>query len=198
MRLRAACRQTKAAQEAVKELGVTWEEVDRLPPLTYALSQVPGGRSLVLDAMRLSTNPSVSAFLELYDASSKSVRQFAPWEAVAVAAKLDVTELFGAIVLALHQHHVSIIQSMLASNHPATVRATIENAMKPGGWRDRKAIHQMLGVLPVPKGQTIDNPIFSPSQESTKDKWVEPDEVDMDEVFPSLAKTQKLLSFDDN
>ena len=140
----------------------------------------------------------ISAFLELYDASNKSVRLSAPWEAFAVAAKLDVTQLFSAIVLALQERDVSIIQILLASNHPATVRATIENAMKPGGWRDRKAIGQMLGFLPAPKGQTIDNPIFSPSQESKKDKMVEPDEIDLDEVFPSLAKTQKLLSFDND
>ena len=44
---------------------------------------------------------------------------------------------------------------LMALNHVAIVRASVKEAKKPGGFRDREALLKANGVLPIPKTQSV-------------------------------------------
>jgi hypothetical protein len=50
---------------------------------------------------------------------------------------------------------VDISKLIAAVHHPEIVEATIQAAKGPFGMPDRKMLHDHMGFLPLPKGQTI-------------------------------------------
>lgn len=179
---------------ALIALDVDREALARAPQLSPVLAMAKGGLPEVLEAMRLSADPSIRAFIERYDALSEPHRRILPWEAVAILAGVDIPQLLGATILALREHGANIVKVIAITNHPDTVRARIKNAKLPGGVKDRNALDTALGFLPRPKNTNI---IIPPArQASTIDpegEAIDPDEVDTDDVFPDLGETQKML-----
>ena len=143
--------------------------------------------------MRFSEDPSIEAFLDVHDRSSRLDQRIVPWEAYAVLAEVDIIQLVGAIVLAMRQHSVNLVKVLAMSNHPETVQTRIEQAKTPDGWRDRDALDRALGFAPVPKGQTINFNFGELDEDTPKERGIESGEVDVDYLFPSLGETHKQI-----
>src|SRR5882724_13776 len=70
-----------------------------------------------------------------------------PWEAVALAAGVELPHLLGAALLA-RQDDATTRANLLAICHaPDLMKKRVEYAMLPGGWRDRDALHKFVGLL---------------------------------------------------
>ncbi len=153
----------------------------------------------MLNAMRFATDePEIVAFLKKYDSIAASDRERLPWEAIALAANVDMRRLAGAVLFALRDMSVSTVKMIAFSNHPAVMKKTVEYAMMPSGEKDRVTVHRGLGFLPDPKGPTfIGKAVFGPSGnkeggESAQAETFGEDD-DLDELFPPANSMQDKL-----
>lgn len=171
-------------------MNVKPEDLQRAPGLSDILSQAEGGIPAVIAAMRFSDDTEVQGFLEAYDKATNSDREIVPLEAFALAADVDPVQLLGAAILALQNQCANIVKVIAITSHPATMRARVQNALMPGGYRDRNALDTALRFLPQPKGATT---IIMPGAGAVVQN-IEPGDVDTESLFPDLAETQKLLT----
>ena len=176
---------------ALAKLGIDRDRLNQAAPISEILENAEGGIPSVIAAMRFSDDPSVQEFLKVYDESTESDRRLIPLEAFCLLADVDSSQLLGAAIVALMQQNANIVKIIAVTSHPATMRARVRNALKPGGYKDRNAIDTALRFLPQPKGSTtlIQVPGGAIVQES-----MNPDDVDTDDLFPNLSETQKLLT----
>ena len=97
--------------------------------------------------MRFSEDPVVARFPAKHDCLGVWGRQNTPWEAIALAAGVDLPYLLGAALLA-RQDDATTRANLIAICHaPEMMKKRIEYAKLPGGWRDRDALHKLLGLL---------------------------------------------------
>jgi hypothetical protein len=152
-----------------------------------------GGLGQVVEAMRLSSDPILVQFLERWDRINPAFQRIVPFEAVAQLAGVDTRQLLGTIIIALREHANVFVKIAALSAHGEITKATVSNALLPGdqGFKDRQLIHQALGFLAPPKGQTINFNLEMPEPEGGKE--IDPEDIDMNEMFPDLMTTQKLL-----
>jgi len=66
------------------------------------------------------------------------------WEAIALAAGLDLEHLLGAALLAQRE----LGKNIAVSHHLEVLERRIEYAKLPNGWRDRDSLDKFLGLLP--------------------------------------------------
>ena len=140
---------TSAARRAraLRRLGVSADQVASATQITPFLKGARGGLKAVLGAMRFSKDPVVGRFLAKHDCLGVWERQNTPWEAVALAAGVELPHLLGAALLA-RQDDATTRANLLAICHaPDLMKKRVEYAMLPGGWRDRDALHKFVGLL---------------------------------------------------
>lgn len=178
----------------VTQRGLTMEQLDREPKLTAIIDEgVKGGLDAALEGMRFSNAPTVVAFLKVYDDADRMEREYMPWEGWALLAGVSPGTLLGEILISLRQTSVVLAKAMLVSNHKDVLAAGIKMAKRPQGYRDRHDINVALGVLPQPKGPTIIGKYYAGGGSEQAPDGVDPAEVDMNDLFPSLNETQRLL-----
>ena len=114
---------------------------------------IPGGVPEVIATLRSSKDSTIVRFLKTYDAADKRDQAIVPIDAFALQAGVDIRKLLGASILALRQYSATEVKIRAITAHPEIARATIQNALKPNGCRDRLTIHKALGLL-GPPGQT--------------------------------------------
>jgi hypothetical protein len=179
---------------ALRQLGVSEEQLAAQPEISSMLKPCAGGIKAALAALRFSSHPVAKAFLEKYDACSPSVRHFAPLEAIAIAAGIDLAHLLGAFFLALRKHSAMAVALIAISNHPDIVKAQVLYALKPGGWRDREMLNLALGFLPSEQSPTG----FFGKPGNNGDASAGPNadeaEANVNDIFPDPVETQKRLA----
>jgi hypothetical protein len=142
--------------EALKRLKVRPESLSSAPQITPMFKKAEGGLKAVLEAMRFaSQNETLRIFLKKYDSVPAGDRERLPWEAVAIAAKLDFEQLTGAIMFAMSSVSANTVKIMAWSAHPEVMRKTIKYAKLPSGEKDRSMFHTGTGWLPSAKGPTF-------------------------------------------
>jgi hypothetical protein len=185
--------------ETLKRLKVKPEQLASAPQITTMYKNAEGGLKTVLDAMRYANQDEViAAFLKKYNAIPEGDRRNVPWEAVAIAAKLDVRTLSGAIMNAIALSSGNTSRLLALTAHPKMMRARILYGQLPGGDKDRTALDMMVGALPSPKGPTfIGKAVFAGGGGKTAEGTEESDtfdgEDDMDDLFPQPAAMQEKL-----
>ena len=139
----------------------------------------------------------ITAFLKRYDAIPEGDRQRLPWEAIAVAAKIDVRTLSGAILNAITVHAGNLSRLLALTGHPKLMKARIKWGQLPGGDKDRMAVDMMVGALPSPKGPTfIGKAVFggnAKEKDDGDDAEIFDAEGDLEELFPSPTAMQEKL-----
>jgi len=171
-----------------------------VPPITPFFQNAEGGLPAVLNAMRFATEePEITAFLHKYDSIPESDRVRLSWEAIALAANVNLRTLAGAVLFALRDMSVSTVKMIAFSNHPKVMKATVDYALMPSGDRDRTMVHRGLGFLPDPKGPTfIGKAVFGPSgakeggDAETQAATFSGDD-ELEELFPSSKIMQEKL-----
>ena len=143
--------------QALKRLKVKSETLLAAPQITPLLkTSVKGGLKTALDAMRFATDDQdISSFLKIYDKVPVGDRDRLPWEAIAIAAKVNPKHLLGAIQLAIQTHCWNRSRFIAISNHPDVTEKRVKYAKMAGGEKDRTALDIALGVLQSPKGPTF-------------------------------------------
>jgi len=111
---------------------------------TPLLKGARGGLKAVLGAMRFSKDSVVGRFLAKHDCLGVWERQNTPWEAVALAAGVDLPYLLGAALLARRDDATTRTELIAICNAPELIKKRIEYAMLPGGWRDRDALEKLV------------------------------------------------------
>jgi hypothetical protein len=117
---------------------------------------VKGGLKAALDAMRFATDDTeIRAFLKVYDKVPIGDRECLSWEAMSIAAKVNIKHLLGAIQLAVQTHCWNRSRFIAVSNHPDVTKSRVKYAKMAGGEKDRTALDIALGVMQSPKGPTF-------------------------------------------
>ena len=140
---------TSAARraKALRKLGVSADQLASAPQITPLLKDNRGGLKAVLEAMRLSEDAVVQCFLAKRASLGVWARENTCWEAIALAAGIDLVHLLGAALLAWREHTIMAGKLIAMSQCPELVKKRIEYAKVPGGWRDRDALDKLLGLL---------------------------------------------------
>jgi hypothetical protein len=109
----------------------------------------------VLGAMRFSSDPTVLTFLEKYDSVPSGDREKLSWEAIAIAAGINLQQLGWAAISSVEQHSAGITKMLLVSSQPKIMKARIKYGLLPSGEKDRTQAQTASGVLPSPNGPTF-------------------------------------------
>ena len=197
------------AQQALKRLGVDVLALRSAPEITPLLKNAQGGLKAVLGAMRFTAeDPSIAAFLEKYDSVPAGDRERVSWEAIALAAGVDLRVFLGSIMLALQSQAVNTVKIIAMTNHPKITAARVKYGLLPSGEKDRTALDTAMGFLPSPKGPTfIGKAVFgsggggggsAPAQMEDddldeEDTFVDAEKVDLEKFFPSSNAIQQKL-----
>ena len=197
------------AQPALKRLGVDTLALRSAPEITPLLQNAQGGLKAVLGAMRFTAeDPSIAAFLEKYDSIPAGDRERVSWEAIALAAGVDLRVFLGAIMLALKSQAVNTVKIIAMTNHPKITAARVKYGLLPSGEKDRTALDTAMGFLPSPKGPTfIGKAVFGAGKQNMNAQGAGhgdddddgpvidgDDDPDLDDLFPpSNAIQQKLI-----
>ncbi len=149
--------ETKRSDAALKKLKIKPESLLAAPQITKMIkTTVLGGLKAALEAMRYShDDPEIRSFLKVYDKIPVGDRNRVPWEAVAIAAKVNHKHLVGAIQFAVQAHCSNRSRFIAISNHPDVMEKRVKFAKMAGGEKDRTALDIMNGALASPKGPTF-------------------------------------------
>lgn len=158
--------------------------------------------------MRFQTDdPDIRKFLSKYDSIPVGDREHLSWEAIAVAAKVDLRHLLGAIQVAVQNYSANAVKLIAVSNHQRVTRARVKFALLATGERDRTALDTAMGILPSAKGPTfIGKAVFTGSGQA-KQKSEDGDEAenakpvvtaftpedDINQLFPEVDAMQERL-----
>lgn len=149
--------QSSKVTRAYKTLGLDPAVVARAYPITPLIKKLRGGWEEALAAIRASNSDASIHFLRKWD--DRDTRQFhrdlLPVEAFCVYAGVHPFALWEAIVVSLTRVNANEGAYIAAINHPAVVRRSVEEALKPDGHSDREWQLKHAGFLPQPKGNVI-------------------------------------------
>jgi hypothetical protein len=181
--------------EALARLGVKPEDLANCPQITPILKEVRGGLSLAIKAMRFSEDDEfIGPFLDKYDSIPARDRENLSFEAIALAAGLNIKHLFGEITLAMREHEVSAVKVIAMAAHPEVMKARVEYALTPGGYRDRDKLDEILGALKPSAGPTfIGKAFFSSNKEEPDDDPNKEMVDDEDFCFPDCELIQETV-----
>jgi hypothetical protein len=191
--------------QALRRLGVSALALQSAPEITPLLKYAEGGLKAVLGAMRHSSDPSIMLFLEKYDSIPSGDREKLPWEAIALAAEVNLQQLGWAAISAVEQYSAGVTKMMLVSSQPKIMKARIKYGLLPSGEKDRTAAQTASGVLPSPKGPTfIGKAVFGSGKQTMSAQGaggdededgpsVEGEDFDLDQLFPSSNDIQQKL-----
>lgn len=138
---------TSAARKAkaLRKLGVSPDQIASAPQITPLLKDKRRSLKPVLLAMSLSQDPVLQCFLAKRNSLGAWSRENICWEAIALAAGINVEHLLGAALLAQRE----LGETIAVSHHLEVLEKRIEYAKLPSGWRDRDALDKFLGLLPM-------------------------------------------------
>lgn len=185
---------------AVRRLKVSPSRLDQEPEITSLLrSSLKGGIAEAIGLLRHSKDPGVAIFLRRYDKVPQGDRAVIPIEAVAVKAGINSLTLLGAVMAAAKTKFGQQSALMAVSRHPDVLEKTIEFAQLPGGFADRRLIHESVGFLQGKKGMSVNIANFpgqsAPAQQPGGTQAALPEPAieaevignDFGSVFPSIT-----------
>lgn len=172
------------------------------------LKNAEGGLKAVLGAMRfVADDPTIALFLDKYDATPVCDREQVSWEAIALAAGIDLRVFLGSAMLALQSQAVNMVKIIAMTNHPRITKARVKYGLLPSGEKDRTALDTAMGFLPSPKGPTfIGKAIFGSGNQTMNAQGAgkgdedddgpvvdADDDPDLDTLFPPSNDIQQKL-----
>ena len=148
---------TSRVKKELERLKIKPEALQAAPPITQLIkTTVKGGLKVALEAMRFSMDDSeIKAFMKVYDKIPVGAIEGFPWEAIAIAARVNPKHLIGAIQLAVQTHCWNRSRFIAVSNHPEITKARVKYGKMASGEKDRTALDIALGIMQSPKGPTF-------------------------------------------
>ena len=178
--------------EALHRLKVTPEQIEACPKIEPVLKVSRGWKKQALNAMRFSDGELTRLFLDKWDTIPERDRDNVTFEAVALAVDINPRHLLGEILLAMRETSASQVKMIAMSAHPKVMKARVEYALTPGGFRDRDKVDEILGAIKAPMGSTFIGKAFFGGD---KEEAPEPEELedDVNVVFPECEAMQEKI-----
>ena len=154
------------AQEARNRLGITPEQMRRVPRIAPILECVEGGVESVIEALRFSQeDESARAFLQKYDSVPPADLEYLSVDEIRVASGADPKRLLTLALDWLVKISLMKANIQLSSALPGITEAMVKSALTDKGTRDRRLLFQIAGILPTahPAG-----PLAVPSKTRTQ------------------------------
>ncbi len=148
-------------EEAYERLGVTSLDVETVPKITHILKELPAGQSKAkgtdraIEFLRGSGDADARKWLDVYDLIPAYERKILPFEAFCVACNLTTKRVLELVTGACFEQSTAAAILIAKAAHPTLVKKSISLAKQPGGWEDRKMLHQREGFAPIPKTQVV-------------------------------------------
>lgn len=143
-------------------------QLENCPKIEDKLRKVIGGRTRAIETLKFSQHPDAKKLLEFCQRIKFANREKVPFEAMCLAAGVDVVTIWGALILAARDTSRAESALITMMEHPDVVRATVDFAKGSIlGSKDREMVHKAVGWLPTPKGSNINVNVFDPSKESS-------------------------------
>ena len=138
------------AEEARKRLGITPEQMRRVPRIAPILECVEGGVESVIEALRFSQeDESARAFLQKYDSVPPADLEYLSVDEIRVASGADPKRLLTLALDWLVKISLMKANIEVSSNLPGITKAMVKSALTDKGARDRRLFFQITGILPT-------------------------------------------------
>lgn len=178
-------RKSAALLRFLKGTGLKPAQIDTAPNLT---SYFPN-KKLLIEAIRFSPEPVVVNFLKVYDSTPICDRKQISFEAIALKARVDFNALLGAMMFSFRDMTKNKSALIAMEAHPGIVAATAKFAKKAKHVQDRKMLHEAVGFLPTPKGQSIN--LNFPGSKEDAPSGGDATEPEFDGMFPRITSRQE-------
>ncbi len=122
--------------------------------LAYAARFLDGGRNQLVEIARCSKDPKVQAVIKDWDGLTDNTRRQTKLENLCEGHELTPGEFLGRVAQDAHDTGLDLSKLIRGLAYPRVMQATIKNAMKADGFRDRQLLAQTIGEL-KPAGQVI-------------------------------------------
>jgi hypothetical protein len=122
--------------------------------LGYALHKIPGGRKTFIEYARIAAeeNEDVACFMEVWDALSLHEQIRIPLDQVCIeSCSITPGELLGAVTAAAFDWGANISNLLAATYLPEVIDASAKYAKRKDGIKDRIAMMQHSGFVPMPR-----------------------------------------------
>jgi len=140
--------------------------------------------------MRFSEEDSIVRFLKVYDSLVSRDQNRVPLEAIALKAGVNINQLVGAIVFCFRSVSSQRDALKAMAEHSGVLDQTIRNAKRPKGHLDRKVLHQAVGFLPTPQGQSF-NFNFPGKDRSEESDSPDASPPEINDIFPAITDKQQ-------
>jgi hypothetical protein len=110
-----------------------------------------GGKEKALEFLAGSEALEARKILELHDRLNLAQKAAVPFEAYCCSAGISPKRAFGIVCEEASDQSAKAVDLLAKVRHPEVLEATIDNALRASGVRDREMIHKAQGFVPVPK-----------------------------------------------
>jgi len=149
---------TRAANRrdrVLHRLGLSADQVDGTPQITYQLSQCGLDPKRVMEVLRGDQDENSNKAVALWDTLNSYERTAVRLEGVALCIGITPRRLWELYAGATMMQSRESVGVMIAESLPSILKVTIKRAkLSKGGYSDREHIFKAARVLPVPKGST--------------------------------------------
>jgi hypothetical protein len=125
--------------------------------LAYAARLLKGGRNDLLHLAEGCEDPKVQAVLTEWNAMSPHGRRKTKIENICEGVGITPGEFLGRVAQHAHDTGLDLSKLILGVSHPRVLAASVKQAMRADGFKDREMLMKSSGFMPTPSGPTINN-----------------------------------------
>lgn len=140
---------------AWQRLGVSEEDIAKIPKISHIISKLKGGRPQAIDFLRHSEAEEAKEFFTVYESIPQYLSELLPVEAFCFAARIDSRVICTLIFEQAQNQTQQAARMMTAANLEEIVEAGIGVAKTPEGVKDRENLLKATSFLPVPESMRI-------------------------------------------
>jgi hypothetical protein len=123
--------------------------------LAYAARYLPGGKNGLMELARGCGDEKVQSVVKAWDAMTSDGRRRTKIEDLCVKECLSPGEMLARVAQDAHDTGLDVIKLIRGVAHPRVLQASIKQALKAEGYKDRELLMKTSGFLPTPTGQTF-------------------------------------------
>lgn len=150
-------RQMRYLRNVATKNSIVHQKEDGIGALAEAIAQFPGGMKKFLPFVRacVARDESLGPVVDAFFNSPPTYRSAYTLERICKELEVNPSHLLGVCVEVAHEHHANVTKMLSYLAMPKVMKRNITEALKPSGTEDRRMFMTSTGLLPVPKGSTI-------------------------------------------
>ena len=148
------------SEGVARRTGISKSKLPKLSfkgSLAFAASKVPGGKKVFMEyvKMGIGSDERIKELIERWKGMSKSDQRRTNLDDLCEEVGISPGEVMGIAARCAFDYNSDVSNMIAAVMQPQILEATIENALRPEGFQDRKLLHQHAEFLPAPHGQVV-------------------------------------------